>query len=292
MSLMQKSKKIMGLLLVMLMMVSLMTPISVFAAPGEFQDGNVERVVGAGNIKGYLGQAVKAANDKLGFGDESQADDHLYVDIKGIPTPLAKVDTDGVMEIDMETWKAAKADNITKTMKTFVDCLDATPASDDAVKEFMQTFEDTDRSVSSVMLPMVFRETKANIYEAYKIVEPFLDVLNIVLGVGCVALILLLMFSTVMDLAYIGLPVWREAQEAKNGAKKHPFGVSYEALRTVEETEKNLGGGDGEYKNAYLLYFKRRALTYIILAICIMYLICGGLSGIIAFVLSLTGGIV
>lgn len=292
MSLMQKSKKVMGLLLVMLMMVSLTTPISVFADPGQFLDGNTERVVGAGNIKGYLGQAVKAANDKLGFEKESKADDHLYVDIKGVATPLAKVDTEGVMVIDMETWKAAKSDNITKTMKTFVDCLDATAASDDAVKEFMQTFEDTDRSVSSVMLPMVFRETKANIYEAYKIVEPFLDVLNIVLGVGCVALILLLLFSTVMDLAYIGLPVWREAQEAKNGAKKHPFGVSYEALRTVEETEKNLGGGDGEYKNAYLLYFKRRALTYIILAICIMYLICGGLSGIISFVLSLTGGIV
>ena len=291
MSLIQKSKRVMGLFLVMLMVVCLMTPVSVFAAPGDFQEGCTEQVVGAGNIKAYLGLAVKNANAKLGFDDESNSTSHLYVNIKGVPTELAKVE-EATMTIDMETWKAAKSDDITKTMKTFVDCLDATAASDDAVKEFMQAFEDTDRSVSSVMLPMVFRETKANIYEAYKIVEPFLDVLNVVLGVGCVALILLLMFSTVMDLAYIGLPVWREAQEAKNGAKKHPFGVSYEALRTVEETEKNLGGGDGEYKNAYLLYFKRRALTYIILAICIMYLICGGLSGIIAFVLSLTGGIV
>ena len=68
-------------------------------------------------------------------------------------------------------------------------------------------------------------------------------------------------------------------------------GVSFEALRTVEDVEKGVSGGDGEYRNAYLLYFKRRALTYIILAICIMYLICGGISGIIGFVLSLTTGI-
>lgn len=290
MSLMQRSKKVVGLFLVMLMMVSLVAPVSVFAEAGKFTV--TEEVTGSGNIGTYLDDAIIAANKDLGFDtDDGSINDILYVNIKGIPTALAKVE-EATLTIDMETWKTAKPDDITKAMKTFVDCLDDTPASDDAIKEFMQTFEDTDRSVSSVMLPMVFRETKANIYEAYKIVEPFLDVLNVVLGVGCVALILLLLFSTVMDLAYIGLPVWREAQEAKNGAKKHPFGVSYEALRTVEETEKNLGGGDGEYKNAYLLYFKRRALTYIILAICIMYLICGGLSGIIAFVLSLTGGMV
>ena len=30
----------------------------------------------------------------------------------------------------------------------------------------------------------------------------------------------------------------------------------------------------------------------IILAICIMYLICGGISGVISFVLNLVGGIV
>jgi hypothetical protein len=137
------------------------------------------------------------------------------------------------------------------------------------------------------MLQVTFNAMEADLWKAYQIMEPFIGLINVVLGVGCVLLILLLMFSTVMDLAYIGLPVWRETQDSKG--KKNPFGVCYEALRTVQEVEKGLG--DGGYKNAYLLYFKRRALTYIILAICIMYLICGGLSGLISFVLGLVGGI-
>lgn len=292
MSLVQKSNKIIGLFLVLFLMISIVAPVSVFA---EFGDGDDVVVSTSGNLTSTeLESAIQKANQKTGLDDGTS--DKLYVDIKGVPTELAKPDTVGsatVLRIDMDVWNSAKTDDVTASMKYFVDSLSETGASEDAINEFMQMFEDTDDSVSSVMLPMVFRGTKANIYQAYKIVEPFLDILNVVLGVGCVGLILLLMFSTVMDLAYIGLPVWREAQEQKNsGSKKHPFGVSYEALRTVEETEKNLGGGDGEYKNSYLLYFKRRALTYIILAICIMYLICGGLSGIIGFVLNLTSGIV
>lgn len=45
------------------------------------------------------------------------------------------------------------------------------------------------------------------------------------------------------------------------------------------------------YYNIYFEYLKRRSLSYIVLAICITYLICGGLSGIISFVLNLVSGI-
>lgn len=290
----QKTNKIVGLFLVLLLMVSMVAPVSVFAEPGDFED--VETVMGAGNIKNYLGEAIEKANKNQGYDEDdagvSSPDTTLYVDLKGVPTPLMKTDGEGKLEIDMDTWAAASTENVTKAMKHFVDELDKTDASDDAVQDFMQTFQDADESVSSIMLPMIFRATKADLYKAYEMAKPFLDVLNVVLGIGCVLLILLLLFSTVMDLAYIGLPMFRELSSGKDNNGKQPFGVSFEATKTVEEIEKGAGGGDGGYRNAYLLYFRRRALTYIVLAICIMYLICGGLSGLIGWVLGLTAGIV
>jgi len=282
----QQKYRVVGIMMLLVLMFSLIAPVSIYADPGDFSD--VEVVVGAGNIKGYLGEAIENANKKLGYDSDkvSSPDNTLYVDIKGVPTALLKTDGEGKVEIDMETWKASSdTDN---AMKEFVDALDKTDASDDAVQDFMTTFQDTDNSVSSVMLPMIFRGTKANLYRAYQILKPAIDALNVVLGFGCVGLILLLLASTVFDLAYIGLPMFREMTADKKGGLQH-FGISFEALKTVEDIEK--GSGDGNYRNGYLLYFKRRALTYIVLAICIMYLICGGLSGIISWVLGLTTGL-
>ena len=233
--------------------------------------------------------AMKEATEDMGVDTDSYSDG-LYIKIKGTPTKIMEVEGTQ-LSINKTQWSKANKKDVNKAMRAFIDHLDTQGFSDDAMQSFMSNVQSSDNSVSSVMLPLIFEKTQGDMYQAYKITSPFLDILSVVLGVGAVILILLLLFSTVMDLAYIGLPVWREAQASKDGGKKNPFGVSYEAILTVEEVEKGIGGGDAGYKNAYLLYFKRRALTYIILAICIMYLICGGLSGIISFVLTLVSGI-
>ena len=289
----QRISRIFTMLIALFLVFSIVSPVSVFAAWNESGGtSNIERVSFGGSLdETEVGSAVAQANKDAGqTKDDTQMENQqfLFVKVKGVPTELVKVE-DGYIEIDKKVWSAAKSSDVSKVMQRFVDAISAGGASDDAVQGFMTEFQDADQSISSIMLTMSFSNTQADMYQAYKIMKPFLDVLNIVLGVGCVLLILLLFFSTVMDLAYIGLPVWREAQAGKEGGK-NPFGVSYEALTTVKEVEKGLGGGDGGYRNAYLLYFKRRALTYIILALCIMYLICGGISGIISFVLSLVGG--
>ena len=233
--------------------------------------------------------AMKEATEDMGVDTDSYSDG-LYIKIKGTPTQIMEVEGTQ-LSINKTQWSKANKKDVNKAMRAFIDHLDTQGFSDDAMQSFMSNVQSSDNSVSSVMLPLIFEKTQGDMYQAYKITSPFLDILSVVLGVGAVILILLLLFSTVMDLAYIGLPVWRESQAGKDGGKKNPFGVSYEAILTVEEVEKGIGGGDAGYKNAYLLYFKRRALTYIILAICIMYLICGGLSGIISFVLTLVSGI-
>lgn len=291
-----KALSFLSLIISFLLVFSILSPVFVFADStnassydkkisfsdnsGSITSGNIGTLMG-GDAKGYKNGNI-----------EYSTNGELSIIIKGEKKPVLKVSQTEI-EINSSVFKNySNNKDLTKAMRLFVDALSKTEANPDVKQEIMQNIQDADTSISSVMLPLIFESTKGDMYQAYKITSPFLELLSIVLGVGAVILILLLLFSTVMDLAYIGLPVWREAQQNKNGNNgKNPFGVSYEALTTVKEIEKGLGGGDGGYRNAYLLYFRRRALTYIILAICIMYLICGGLSGIIGFVLSLVSGI-
>lgn len=292
----QKCSRVLSVFIALFLIFSIVAPVSVFADDIENSSGfktgisvGFEGDLDDGDVKAAFG----IVNDKLGTSEKTgggSPEDTLYIKVKGNRTAIMKVDKDGIL-INKSAWSDAKDKDITKAMRLFVDALGQQDCSNDALQSFMNNLQESDTSVGSVMLPLIFESTKGDMYQAYKITSPFLEILSIVLGVGAVILILLLLFSTVMDLAYIGLPVWREAQASKDGGNKNPFGVSYEALTTVKEVEKGLGGGDGGYRNAYLLYFKRRALTYIILAICIFYLICGGLSGIIGFVLNLVSGI-
>lgn len=288
-----KTLGFLSLIFSFLLVFSILSPVSVFAAGGSDMGNNDNWIpAGSANVgtltSDVIQSAINTANTKTGA---SEIADVLVVKINGSYYNLLKVDGENI-KINKTVWNEAKQSDVTKSVRNFVDALTNSGADADAVQQVMTNLQESDTDVSSVMLPMIFESTKGDMYQAYKITSPFLELLSIVLGVGAVILILLLLFSTVMDLAYIGLPVWREAQQSKNGnSNKNPFGVSYEALTTVKEVEKGLGGGDGGYRNAYLLYFRRRALTYIILAICIMYLICGGLSGIIGFVLSLVSGI-
>lgn len=283
-----KSLRVFGLILALFLMISAVVPISVFAAEEDyktilFTDSRI--------TSDTLAEKMGAREGVYSNGNINFKSGVMTIYTKGKPYEILKV-TEGKIQIDPVAFQEAKQKDVTKAMRLFVDAISNVGANPDTVQQIMNDLQETDSSVSAIMLPLIFESTKGDMYQAYKITSPFLNVLSIVLGIGAVALIFLLMFSTVMDLAYIGLPVWRNMQADKTQGKgKNPFGVSYEAITTVNEIEKGLTGGDGGYKNAYLLYFQRRVTTYIVLAICIMYLIGGGLSGIIGFILNLVGGI-
>ena len=123
---------------------------------------------------------------------------------------------------------------------------------------------------------------------------PFQGGLGLILGVGVIIVIALLLLSTVLDLVYIGLPTARMAMSAKaeGQGKEIPFGISTDAYRIVQQTaETGNGGNGGNQGNPYLQYFKKRFVTYIILAVCILYLLSGQIGGLISGLLNLASGI-
>ena len=287
-------KRVFSLMTVVLMVCSLMIPIMVFAddieALSKGQEGISKIEYPENELKVETMINAMGGDTSTGWVDKDMGfttDGILYVKHRGDYVSLLQM-KNGELLVNENGYEEANTDKVTTATKKFVDALtDVCDEKSETADEIMTEFQNIGGKVNTVMLALVFDDTKGDMYGAYTWLSPAFAVLNIVLGIGAVILIFLLLASTVLDLAYIGLPIWRE-HSSENGKDK-PFGVSFDATATVKEVEKNIG--EGQYKNAYLIYLKRRAITYIILAVCIMYLICGGLSGIINGILGLVSGI-
>src|SRR5690606_7399930 len=133
----------------------------------------------------------------------------------------------------------------------------------------------------------------ADLYTAMKWIAPLLPIVRVIFGIGALLITLLLIGTTIVDMAFIGLPIAREqlqTRQDEKGGGKIPF-VSSDAVSVVRDVESSLESSRS-YKNVYLLYFKRRVLTYIILSICLLYLVVGELGGLIAWLLKLGSGVV
>lgn len=240
-----------------------------------------------GNSKDELNRVMKEINTKLD-GTNSSTSVSLMTSNKGEKGTKEIYSFDGTTFTFHESNVSKfKEKDVRKALKLMVDGLKDSSIPDSAQNDIMNTIQDSSGDVAALMLPLIFDGTKADMFTAYKWLYPFLQVVRVIFGLGATVIIFMAVGTTIMDLAYIGLPVWREEQ-AKEGKGKKPFGVTYDAITTVMEVEKNLG----EYKNAYLAYLKRRAVTYVVLSLAVLYLVAGELSGLISWVLQLGSGIV
>jgi hypothetical protein len=271
--------------------VSLLLILSMLLSSSMFSIFAETNIPISANDKAEIEAAIKEASEANGT--ESSSTSEVVIkstDKNADGTKTAKIfkyNGENSIVFDEKEFKRANQKEARKALFAFVNSLKESSISADTQQEIMNEIQESDSDVAAMMLPMVFDNTKADIFTAYKWLAPFMSVIRVFFGLGSVVIIIMVISSTVIDLAYIGLPVWRETQDEKSGGKK-PFGVSHEALSTVREVEKNLE----VYKNAYVMYLKRRATTYIVLSIALLWLIAGEMSGLIGWVLNLASGIV
>lgn len=178
-----------------------------------------------------------------------------------------------------------------------------------ASDKYRNRFSDADRTAiyneikdncgqaNAAMVAALFQDTKADMFSALRIFQPFNGIVGTILGICVLALIILLIGSTALDMAYINFPIARNFMYGKDkeggdkGGAKKPWGVTADAWSVVNECEGGGGsGGDGKYKNANIAYFKRRIVTYIVVAIMILYLLSGQLAGLIGWLMNLVSG--
>lgn len=208
--------------------------------------------------------------------------------------------TDGYTQFeimyDSETFSALDPDEQKKANEEVINTINDWNMTQEARAQVQKKFTDAEElgMTDAQLLTLMFAETKADLSTAMKWFGPFQGTVGLILGIGVVIIMVLLIASTVFDLVYIGLPMARNALDGKaesNGQPK-PFGVSYDAVKVVQNHEGGgQGGQGGSNGNIYFDYLKRRIITYIILAVCILYLISGQLSSVIGWLLDLVSGV-
>ena len=196
------------------------------------------------------------------------------------------------ISVDEDTYKELTADEKAKANEEMTSTVNSWGLSQEASQQVYNKLKDNEQlGISdSTLLTLIFSETKADLSSAMKIFSPFNSTLGVILGIGVIIIIILLIVSTVFDLVYLGLPMARVAMDGKaeQNNKPKPFGVSYDAVKLVEEYEGQ--GGNGGSGNIYFAYLKRRIVTYIVLALCILYLISGQIAGLIGWLMDLVSG--
>ncbi|ASS98397.1 hypothetical protein B9L19_03500 [Geobacillus thermocatenulatus] len=202
-------------------------------------------------------------------------------------------EANGVIKFNSKNFDDATDKSRKKALGIFVDALQNSPVSLQTQQNIINTMSTANEEVSKLLVPLLMDTAKADVYTAMRWVKPIIPVIQVIFGIGAVIISILLIGSTVIDLVFIGLPIAREAildnRSEKSGRVKF---ISSDAEAVIKEVESSLADNTGRYKNAYLTYFKRRALTYIILSICLLYLVMGELGNLIAWLLSLGEGVV
>lgn len=277
-------KSMMGMFVALILMLSF-APIAAFANTAVVKQPPIT-TAGIGGLCTAMTEMTKS--------DTNAFKVDLKADAKG-QSPASEVfkcNSASGLEFDKQAFDNGTEKSRKKVMQNLVTSLKESKMEDQHQQYVIDKLSSRDSDVSRMLIPIVMDSTSADLYTALKWLSPLLPIVRVLFGIGAIVISILLIGSTIIDLCFIGLPIMRESMNnnADSRGGKIPF-VSSDAVSVIKETESS-SDSSGGYKNAYLVYFKRRAITYIILSICLLYLVLGELSGLIAWLLSLGDGIV
>ena len=205
--------------------------------------------------------------------------------------PLVDYTSTGTAVINIDSFKYSTDSSRRMALQNYVEDLQASGMSEQGQQAIINSMQDGNSQIKAQLIPILMSSTSADIYTAMKWAEPFMPIVRILLGFGAIIVTILLVLSTVFDLVFIGLPLARESVMNNDNGKGKPSFISADAYSVIKETESSTDSSGG-YKNAYIVYFKRRAITYVILSVCLLYLVAGEMSVLISWLMGLAEGIV
>ena len=189
---------------------------------------------------------------------------NITLDMKTYAT-LASKEKQAVMEAALNDIKESQLSTINRNkMYSFVEASDETTAS---------------------LVRQLSNSIRGDFFKAYSVFRPFGGVVGIILGVVTLVIIALLGLAIVFDLAYIVIPAFRLWLDDLKTDKNW---VSEEAKLAVKNFEDVTKAG----RSPLGIYFKLKTKQFMILSICILYLVSGQIYELIARLMDLVQGFV
>lgn len=123
-----------------------------------------------------------------------------------------------------------------------------------------------------------------DMFTSYEWTRPFSDTLSTIIGCICCTIILSIVWTVLLDIMYLQFPIFREktfqATRRRGGGLfsfiqnrtqlERPWFISYEAAYAYKTSVESNGDA-----NALLVYFKHRTVSFLVVSVCLAYLMCG-----------------
>jgi len=177
------------------------------------------------------------------------------------------------------------------TLKNFEEALNASSISDQGKQYIYNEVRYSYDYDIRLIQEKVIDDVQPNMFLSYELFHPFSGVISTIVGCVCVVTLMSLVVTVVLDVMYMQFPVFREktfqATQRGGGGRfsfiknrtqiERPWFISYEAAYANKVNVESNGT-----RNALLIYLRYRALTFIVVAFCVVYLMNGMFVGIVS----------
>lgn len=246
------SKLIKRLLVLMLVLVTVVTPLSVSA--NEI-DATLQTVTNSG----YLSELCSESNAVAGA------------------TILSYEAGSGLLRFSNKEYKKLTVEKREEFMETALSYVSKIPNTASAkMKNSVYNFIAQQDEATTAAMKYLQVNAGADLVEAEKWFSNISGFISTLLGLFCILIFMFLGFSIVFDISYIVIPPFQAMLDSTTEGVKKPWGVSKEAYMSMQEAEKS-----DKYKNVLSLYFGRRAKVLIIVALAIVYLVSGKIYDVV-----------
>lgn len=183
------------------------------------------------------------------------------------------------IEVNMAEYNDFKAEKQQKVMQAALKAIQDSDLSRPMKNKVYNDLCALDEPITS-LVRQLNDDVRADFYGAYTWFKPFTGPIGILLGFVSMGIFTILALSIVTDMAYINISIVQDFLTERKGGKGKPILVSLEAWNAVKEAESKIGSGG--YVNPNMIFLKHKTSQYIIISICLLYLVSGDLFGVIA----------
>lgn len=186
--------------------------------------------------------------------------------------------------LDNSSFKALSDDDRQRIMEVALTTISSSNNINGRDRTKLYNFFESQDETLATMIRNLSTDTRTDFITAYSWYKPFSGGLSTVLGIATLGLMLGLMSTIVIDIAYIHGGVFEVLLSgSKEGKPKLVSKEAYSASKIAEADDNKIAMG---------VYFKKKTITLFFVSLCILYLVGGRIFEVVAKLVNLFNGFI
>ena len=184
---------------------------------------------------------------------------------------------DGLFSFSGSRYSVLSTKKKIKFMETALEMI-AESQLDARTKNKMYHFIEQQDDKITASINFLDQNVNSDFVTAKNVILPFTGPISTALGVLSLVIFIMLTLSSAIDIAWLVIPIIRVVfKEDKNGK---PFLITKEAYSSEVDANRS-----DWYKSALTLYLQRRGKVFIVMGVCLIYLVSGQLYDLIVWII-------